>query len=138
MSRLRERLGGAFLHRDVPLPLSYRQLVTFAVRGYLLLVLLGSGAVIVQEEFSNQAYWTVLTYAMEYFLFGSWLTIADALCNPFRLWSDAFDWPAMVKGTMKRCRELVEIADKSTAGEPEVEKDAIEAEKKNTTLKGWP
>jgi len=43
---------------------------------------------------------TVLAFSFEYFLFIGWLTLADALGNPFREWPDEFEWENYVKTTV--------------------------------------
>jgi hypothetical protein len=39
-----------------------------------------------------------LVFAFEYLLFVGWLTVADAIGNPFRMWTDELDWENYVKG----------------------------------------
>jgi hypothetical protein len=43
------------------------------------------------------SFWFILLFAFEYFLFVGWLTVADALGNPFRSWSDGLEWEVYVK-----------------------------------------
>lgn len=41
-----------------------------------------------------------------YFLFVGWLTVADALGDPFRSWSDEYDWEHFVKALFVNSQQL--------------------------------
>jgi hypothetical protein len=96
---LRENLDVLFMYRDTPVPLFYRQLVTFTVRMYMIIFLIGDGIMALQNvvdiaiqevvvtdidggttttEVFNQpplsallktAYYMLIPFAFEYFVF---------------------------------------------------------------------
>jgi hypothetical protein len=46
---------------------------------------------------STGSFWILMVYTFELLLFVGWLTVADAIQNPFRSWADQLDWDDYVK-----------------------------------------
>jgi len=105
ITRIRGSLADLYMYRNVPVPLAYRQLVNITVRSYMLLVILRWMALIVNDAdgtwdtdyVEGHIFWAVLPFTFEYFVFVGWITLADALGNPFRYWADAFEWENYVR-----------------------------------------
>ena len=95
------------LDRDSPLPLSYRQLVNVTVRMYMVLLLLAAAlvetAIPPLGQLDKGSFWIILVYAFEYFLFVGWVTVADAVHNPYRDWPGAYRWDEFVKAASINC-----------------------------------
>uniref|UniRef100_A0A7S2I0S7 Bestrophin homolog n=1 Tax=Helicotheca tamesis TaxID=374047 RepID=A0A7S2I0S7_9STRA len=104
ITKIRGSLADLSMYRNVPVPLSYRQLVNFTVRAYLLIVAVAGGLSAFEHdrasetfEISSSMCWVVLPFFFEYFIFVGWLTVSDALGNPFRNWADEFEWENYVR-----------------------------------------
>ena len=94
---IRRRLADLYAVRDVPIPLSYRQLTNITVRFYMIILLIAAVLFEMSQDYesgslSRGSYWIIMVFAFEYFLFVGWLTVADAVGNPFRAWADQLDW----------------------------------------------
>jgi predicted membrane chloride channel (bestrophin family) len=94
---VRHRLADLYAVRDVPIPLSYRQLTNITVRFYMVILLIAAVSFEMTQEYepgslSRGSFWIIMVFAFEYFLFVGWLTVADAVGNPFRAWADQLDW----------------------------------------------
>lgn len=99
---IRRHLADLYAVKDVPIPLSYRQLTNMTVRMYMIMLLIAAVLFEKSQEYqygqlSSGAFWIIMVYAFEYFLFVGWLTVADAIQNPFRSWADQLDWDDYVK-----------------------------------------
>jgi hypothetical protein len=101
---MRRSLEDLYMFRNMPIPLCYRQLVNVTVRMYMIVLLLAGILTEKLEDrgdslgsLSTGSFWFILLFGFEYFLFVGWLTVADALGNPFRSWSDELDWEVYVK-----------------------------------------
>lgn len=107
MSRTRGALQNMQMYRSEPVPLAYRQLVNLTVRFYMIILAFNQGLDALEfasEErqgfdFYRTVFWMTTPFAFEYFLFVGWLTLADALGNPFRHWADEFEWENFVRST---------------------------------------
>eukprot|EP00565_Helicotheca_tamesis_P007237 CAMPEP_0185741032 /NCGR_PEP_ID=MMETSP1171-20130828/38739_1 /TAXON_ID=374046 /ORGANISM="Helicotheca tamensis, Strain CCMP826" /LENGTH=544 /DNA_ID=CAMNT_0028412969 /DNA_START=63 /DNA_END=1697 /DNA_ORIENTATION=+ len=104
ITKIRGSLADLSMYRNVPVPLSYRQLVNFTVRAYLFIVAVAGGLSAFEHdrasetfEISSSMCWVVLPFFFEYFIFVGWLTVSDALGNPFRAWADEFEWENYVR-----------------------------------------
>ena len=100
--QIRRSLADLYGVKDVPIPLSYRQLTNMTVRMYMLFLLLAAILFEMSQEYpygslSVGSFSILMVYAFEYFLFVGWLTVADAIQNPFRSWADQLDWDDYVK-----------------------------------------
>jgi len=99
---LRRQLADLYALKFVPIPLSYRQLTNLTVRLYMIILLIA--AVLFEKsddyalgQLSSGSFWILLIYGFEYLLFVGWLTVADAVGNPYRAWADQLDWDDYVK-----------------------------------------
>eukprot|EP00978_Attheya_sp_CCMP212_P017326 scaffold46102_cov55-Attheya_sp.AAC.1 len=134
------------MYRNVPVPLAYRQLVNITVRSYMLLVILRWMALIVNAEdtawdtdyVEEQIFWAVLPFSFEYFVFVGWLTLADALGNPFRYWADAFEWENYVRTvSLSSNLFITESRDASTSVVDLKQSTQSVLEKQRSTLSKW-
>jgi hypothetical protein len=105
VTRIRGALAGSVhVSHNVPVPLSYRQLVNWTVRLYIVLFALSSalGNVVVDDGniggLTTSVFYLLIPFVFEYFMFVGWLSLADALGNPFRAWADEFEYENYVKG----------------------------------------
>ena len=99
---IRRKLADLYALKETPIPLSYRQLTNMAVRSYMIMLLLAAALSEKADEYqfgqlSRGSFWIIMVYAWEYFLFVGWLTVADAIGNPYRAWADQLDWDNYVK-----------------------------------------
>jgi hypothetical protein len=97
---VRHRLADLYAVRDVPIPLSYRQLTNITVRFYMVILLIAAVLFEMTQEYelgslSRGSFWIIMVFAFEYFLFVGWLTVADAVGNPFRAWAVS-QWKRLV------------------------------------------
>lgn len=105
--QIRRLLADLYGVKDLPIPLSYRQLTNMTVRLYMIFLLIAAILFEMSQEgyyesisrgsLSRGSFWIIMVYAFEYFLFIGWLTVADAIQNPFRSWADQLDWDDYVK-----------------------------------------
>ena len=150
VTRVRSALDNLHMYRTEPVPLAYRQLVNITVRFYVVILILNEGlsalGLYYEAGYANNAnsvFWMTLPFVFEYFLFVGWLTLADALANQFRDWSDAFDWIDYVQRTYIGSFSLIEnsMSSASKAG-PLTSSDLKKAEKslaakRTETMQGW-
>lgn len=99
---LRRSLADLYALKLVPIPLSYKQLTNLTVRMYMLILLLAAILFEKTDEYlqgrlEKGSFWIIMVYAFEYLLFVGWLTVADAIGNPYRAWADQLDWDVYVK-----------------------------------------
>jgi hypothetical protein len=102
---IRRSVEDLYVYQNTPIPLCYRQLVNVTVRTYMLILLLSVTLTEKLEDredapagrLSTASFWIFLSFAFEYFLFVGWLTVADAVGNPYRSWSDELEWEVYVK-----------------------------------------
>jgi hypothetical protein len=99
---LRRSLADLYALKLVPIPLSYKQLTNLTVRLYTLILLLAAVLFektdeLAQGRLDRGSFWIIMVYAFEYLLFVGWLTVADAIGNPYRAWADQLDWDLYVK-----------------------------------------
>jgi hypothetical protein len=102
---MRRSLEDLYVFRNTPIPLCYRQLVNVTVRTYMIVLLLSAALTEKLEEseaapagrLSRASFFIIFVFAFEYFLFVGWLTVADAVGNPYRSWSDELEWEVYVK-----------------------------------------
>lgn len=100
--QIRRLLADLYGVKDVPIPLSYRQLTNLTVRFYMLILLIAGILVEISQDslygsLSTGSFWILMVYTFELLLFVGWLTVADAIQNPFRSWADQLDWDDYVK-----------------------------------------
>lgn len=107
--QIRGSLADLYMYRNTPIPLSYKQLTNVTVRVYMAILLVA--ATLHEKEWvgvsddednlgslSRGSFWFIMVFAFEYFLFVGWVTVADAIGNPYRYWSDELDWELYVEG----------------------------------------
>jgi len=99
---VRNELEVLYSIHEKPVPLLYRQLTNMSIRSYMVILIVHA---ILHEHTSDASlgyltrgsFWFILVFAFEYFLFVGWLTVADALGNPFQRWADQFDWNLFIR-----------------------------------------
>jgi hypothetical protein len=99
---IRRQLADLYALKYIPIPLSYKQLTNMTVRIYMVILLVAAVLFEKSDEYSygrtsRGTFWIIMVYAFEYFLFVGWLTVADAIGNPYRAWADQLDWDDYVK-----------------------------------------
>ena len=84
ITRIRGSLADLYMYRNVPVPLSYRQLVNFTVRVYMMVIAAAGGFANLRVSdrqgtvlVDPSIMWFLLSFVFEYFLFVGWLSIAD-------------------------------------------------------------
>lgn len=84
----------------------YWQLVNWTVRLYIVLFAVAStlGNVVVDDGniggLTTSVFYLLIPFVFEYFMFVGWLSLADALGNPFRAWADEFEYENYIKGVV--------------------------------------
>lgn len=147
VARVRGSLQNIYMYRTEPVPLAYRQLVNLTVRFYMVVLLINEGLSALNfaaEErngfdFYRTVFWMIMPFGFEYFLFVGWLTLADALGNPFRHWADEFEWENFVRTTYVASFALIDESPKScsTLGSSlKVAEERIK-QKREATLAAW-
>jgi len=144
ITQIRGNLAYLYLYRDIQVPLIYREQVNFTVRFYMLIVFFSSIAREVAaedndtSELSKRAFWVILSFSFEYFLFVGWLSLADALGNPYRHWDDEYEWEEYVKTVARNSflmgklfRSGCTSLEGTTASAEEVDKKLV------ATIVGW-
>jgi len=98
ITRIRGSLADLYMYRNVPIPLSYRQLVNWTVRTYMVIFAIAGalGSILTDDGnlggLTPSVFFLLVPFAFEYFMFVGWLSLADALSNPFRAWADEFEY----------------------------------------------
>lgn len=98
LASLRQGLGSMYVFVTVPVPLMYRQLVSAAVRIYILVVVLLAGNLQLLGATSSGTdsvnySWTDMVYIVSvFFIYIGWLHVADELANPYRIAPDGLDF----------------------------------------------
>jgi hypothetical protein len=146
ITRIRGSLADLYMYRNVPVPLAYRQLVNITVRTYMILLILRWMALIVHDAdgvwdadfVEAHIFWAILPFTFEYFVFVGWLTLADALGNPFRCWADQFEWENYVRTvSLSSNLFITESRDASTSVDDLSQSTQSILEKQRSTLSKW-
>jgi len=146
MSRIRGSMQTLQMYRSTPVPLAYRQLVNITVRFYMIILAFNEGIdalTFASEEnqgfdYYRTIFWMTMPFAFEYFLFVGWLTIADALGNAFRDWTDALEWENYVRETCVASFSLIEHASTQPLDTRDLKKAEVSLKENRTaTLSAW-
>lgn len=143
-TRIRGSLADLYMYRNVPVPLSYRQLVNWTVRGYMVIFAVAGalGSILTDDGnlggLTTSVFFLLVPFAFEYFMFVGWLSLADALGNPFRAWADEFEYENYVKGVALGSNLCITTARDACTPLEEVESISKSVEKKQAaTLSRW-
>lgn len=124
VSGIRGAMADLYMYQNTPMPLAYVQLVNFAVRFYILTVMFVGGLEALYGEQDGSLtvcqctaalYWFLLPFCFEYFLFVGWLEVSNSLLNPFRHWSNGFDWENHVKAAAVSSNSMVTNVNQSNS-----------------------
>ncbi len=152
ITRTRSALDNLHMYKTTPVPLAYRQLVNTTVRFYIIILILNEGLAALSlayeagagnpNDHMHSVFWMILPFLFEYFLFVGWLTLADALANPFRQYADELDWEDYVKRTFINSFSLAQMNSRASKGGPLTSKELKAAEgslvdKRRTTIQEW-
>lgn len=117
VTRIRGSMADLFMFRNVPVPLSYRQLVNWTVRVYLVMfAIAGAVGSILHDDGSSlggltpSVFYLLVPFSFEFFMFVGWLSLADALGNPFRAWKDEFEYENYVKSVALSSNQWITAA----------------------------
>lgn len=83
-----------------------------------------------------------MVFAFEYFLYVGWLTVADAVGNPYRAWADQLDWDNYIKelnlsSMLIASRFRGAMSPEDTADEDSDDNEENELEKLEATCRRW-
>jgi hypothetical protein len=140
LTRIQGSLADLYMYRNVPVPLSYRQLVNVAVRGCMVIAAIAGGLGGVHNDSYSEVtniyvFWLIVPFICEYFLFVGWLKLADALANPFRLWADAFEWENYVRTVCISSNLFVTVTKEASTSTTELKQSTNELVQRNNAAR---
>jgi len=103
ITSIRGSLAYLYLYHAVPIPLAYRQLVNWTVRTYMVFFAVAGCLRSIIDDDGNlggltpSVFLLLLPFSFELFMFLGWLFLADALGNPYRSWTDGFEYEKYVQ-----------------------------------------
>jgi len=144
VTKIRSAFVDLYMYHDIPVPLAYRQLVNWTVRTYMVIFAVAGALGSIMTDDGNlggltpSVFFLLIPFAFEYFMFIGWLSLADALGNPFRAWADEFEYDNYVKSvaltsnqSISKSRDACTPLDEMAKISPNV------AKKEATTLSQW-